>query len=89
MFQQAFERRFRNRALDAISIHSRRKPVRVVSPRFQISFCIDAREESFRRHLEEVAPDTESFGTAGFFNVPIYYRDSKTPPDHPSRKVQP
>ena len=74
LFHLAFERRFRRQALDAISIHTRREAKRVESPRFQSCFCIDTREESFRRHIEEVVPDAETFSTAGFFNVPIYYR---------------
>ena len=69
-----FERRFRTHALDAISARVRRDPVRVENPRFQATFCLDAREESFRRHLEEVAPDVETFGTAGFYGVPMYFR---------------
>ena len=73
-FQQAFERRYRQQALDALSVHARRPPQRVESPRFQAVFCIDAREESFRRHIEEVAPEVETYGAPGFFGVPMYYR---------------
>ena len=74
VFHLAFERRFRMQALDAISVHARPPAVRVANPGFQAVFCIDAREESFRRHLEEYCPRAETFGVAGFFNVPIYYR---------------
>ncbi|MBC8115796.1 MAG: DUF2309 family protein, partial [Candidatus Saccharimonas sp.] len=74
LFHLAFERRFRRQALDAISVHAQREAKRVESPRFQAAFCIDTREESFRRHIEEVAPEAETFSTAGFFNVPIYFR---------------
>lgn len=74
MFHHAFERRFRIQTLDALSIHTQRKANRVPSPRFQLVSCIDTREVGFRRHLEEVAPDVETFGTAGFHCVPIYYR---------------
>ncbi|MBS0211216.1 MAG: DUF2309 domain-containing protein [Planctomycetes bacterium] len=74
VFQLAFERTYRERALDAFSVHCARAPRRVEQPRFQAMFCIDAREESFRRHLEETVPDAETFGAAGFYCVPIYYR---------------
>ena len=74
IFHQAFERHFRVQTLDAISVQTVRTPSRVSSPRFQAVFCIDTREESFRRHLEEVASDAETFGAAGFFSVPMYYK---------------
>ncbi|HVK13941.1 MAG TPA: putative inorganic carbon transporter subunit DabA, partial [Gemmataceae bacterium] len=72
VFHLAYERRFREQTLDALVLHPRRPtPAR---PRFQVVTCIDEREESFRRALEEVAPDCETFGTAGFFGVVMYYR---------------
>ncbi len=74
VYQLAFERRFRGQALDAIHAQRLRPPQRVESPRFQAVFCIDTREESFRRHLEEIEPRAETFGAAGFFGIPIYYR---------------
>lgn len=70
----AFERRYREQVLDAFSVQTTQLAKRVESPRFQATFCIDTREESFRRHLEEFAPDVETFAAAGFFSVPIYYR---------------
>ncbi|MES2790548.1 MAG: DUF2309 domain-containing protein [Planctomycetota bacterium] len=74
IFHRAFERHFRVQTLDAFSVHTLRSPDRVESPRLQAVFCIDTREESFRRHLEEVAPQVETFGAAGFFSVPMYYK---------------
>jgi uncharacterized protein YbcC (UPF0753/DUF2309 family) len=71
VFHHAYERRFRDQCLDALALHARRKPV---APRFQVVTCLDEREESFRRHLEEVAPDCETFGAAGFYGVAMYYR---------------
>ncbi|HKB41622.1 MAG TPA: DUF2309 domain-containing protein [Gemmataceae bacterium] len=44
------------------------------SPRFQAIFCIDEREESIRRHIEELAPDAVTFGIAGFYFLDMYYR---------------
>jgi hypothetical protein len=74
VFHGAYERHYLEHALDAFAVRSREPMAHVEGPVLQAMFCIDAREESFRRHLEELDPRVETFGNAGFFNVPIYYR---------------
>ena len=74
IFHLAYERRFYTQALDAIALHAKGPAPTPERPRFQAVFCLDEREESFRRHLEELAPDVETFGVAGFFAVAMYYR---------------
>ncbi|MBI2824006.1 MAG: DUF2309 domain-containing protein [Planctomycetia bacterium] len=74
IYHLAFERRYRNQALDAIAAHARRAMPTTATARFQVVCCIDEREESFRRHLEEIARDCETFSVAGFFGVAMYYR---------------
>lgn len=74
VFQRAYENRLLTKTLDAISIQSRRSRERIPNTRFQAIFCLDEREESMRRHLEEVAPTVETFSTAGFYSVAMYYR---------------
>jgi uncharacterized protein YbcC (UPF0753/DUF2309 family) len=68
----AFERTIRHRLYDALVHHRTREASG--PPAFQAVFCIDEREESFRRHLEEVEPEGETLGTPGFFNVPMYHQ---------------
>ena len=72
ILHQAFERSIRHRLYDALLHHVPREPP--ASPTFQAVFCIDEREESFRRHLEEVDPTCETFGTPGFFSVAMYHQ---------------
>lgn len=40
----------------------------------QALFCIDDRECSVRRYLEEVDPSIETFGAAGFFGIDFFYQ---------------
>ena len=72
ILHQAFERTIRRRLYDAL-IHHTPQPS-PAPPAFQAIFCLDEREESFRRHLEEVEPGCETFSTAGFFNVAMYHQ---------------
>jgi len=78
----AYERRLRRRVYDALVSGGARAPRREPVP-FQAIFCIDEREESIRRHLEEVAPAAETFGAAGFFGVAMYYKSAEEAHPHP------
>jgi uncharacterized protein YbcC (UPF0753/DUF2309 family) len=74
IFHEAYEQRFYTQALDALVLHARAPSPEPKAPRFQAILCIDEREESLRRHIEEVAPDAATYGTAGFFSIAMYYR---------------
>lgn len=52
-------------------------------PTLQLLCCMDDREESLRRHFEVLCPDSETFGTAGFFNLAIAYQGIDDPSTFP------
>jgi uncharacterized protein YbcC (UPF0753/DUF2309 family) len=76
-FHLAYEHRFTRQALDALSLHACDSRPQPAAPRFQAILCIDEREESMRRHLEELAPDAVTFGIAGFYFLDMYYRGAE------------
>jgi len=73
---RAYERHYREQLFNAISANHGRGAwqLRDERPEAQLVFCMDDREESFRRHLEEINPRIETFGAAAFFNLSINWR---------------
>ena len=49
------------------------------TPRAQVFFCLDEREESIRRALEELDPDVETFSAAGYYGVAVDYQGIDDP----------
>ncbi|MBI4818048.1 MAG: DUF2309 domain-containing protein [Deltaproteobacteria bacterium] len=75
ILHEAFEIHHQRIFLGALQDLRRRDPARQAAPELQLVFCIDDREESTRRHVEEVFGDrVETFGAPGFFGLPIAFK---------------
>jgi uncharacterized protein YbcC (UPF0753/DUF2309 family) len=76
IFQLAYERWHERQILQGVASHRQYRGLSGFPdrPAAQVFFCIDEREESLRRALEEVDPQVETFGAAGYFGVAIDYQ---------------
>ncbi|MFY0531975.1 putative inorganic carbon transporter subunit DabA [Nannocystis pusilla] len=83
VLHEAYERRYRVELLDALAANLAAPPPVTTRPRHQVVFCIDDRFESSRRHLEELAPECETLGAAGFFGLAIAYQGIDDPSTFP------
>jgi uncharacterized protein len=77
----AYERWHEREIVRALASHRRYRGLAQVKgrPVAQVFFCIDEREESIRRALEEVDPEVETFSSAGYFGVAVDYQGIDDP----------
>jgi uncharacterized protein YbcC (UPF0753/DUF2309 family) len=75
LWQDAYEWTFYDQVLSGIQFTgTANSPKNITGKNFQAMFCIDDRECSLRRYIERYDPNSETFGTPGFFNVEFYYQ---------------
>ncbi|BCS34860.1 hypothetical protein TBR22_A40860 [Luteitalea sp. TBR-22] len=82
LWHLAYERWHEQDVLRAVASHRRASPPES-RPRTYVSaqvfFCIDEREESMRRAVEEVDATVETLSAAGFFGVAVNYQGLDDP----------
>jgi uncharacterized protein YbcC (UPF0753/DUF2309 family) len=84
----AFEMAIYREALSAFALTTDKNiPKQTSEPKNAILFCMDDRNESFRRHLESIAPGIETFGVLGNFNLDMRFVSVAHP--RPSQQCPP
>lgn len=81
LWQRALETSYYHEVLSALQLNvllgnnqGTQPVVKPAVPSFQAMFCIDDRECSIRRHVEEIDKHCATYGTPGFFNLEFYYK---------------
>lgn len=78
IWQDAFEWTYYDQVLAGILATKDAKKQVSLQPKvegdFQALLCIDDRICSFRRYIEQVAPNSQTYGTPGFFGIEFYYQ---------------
>lgn len=83
---EAWEQTYEVQLMNIIGASPHRITEKLKQPLAQFAFCIDVRSEPFRRKLEEAGP-FETFGTAGFFGLPIETCELGQKHSHPSLPI--
>lgn len=75
LWQEAFEWSYYDQVLAGIAQREEfLEESENARPPFQALFCIDDRECSIRRYVEQVQPGAKTYGTPGFFGVAFFYQ---------------
>jgi uncharacterized protein YbcC (UPF0753/DUF2309 family) len=76
LWHEAYEAHFHREAIESIATHADHK--KTDNPHYaHVLFCIDDREESIRRHLEEIDHDLKTYGVVGFFGIDMKFSSLK------------
>ena len=85
LWQEALESNLRSQVLAALTLRKPGGPASDIGgcpaerPELDVMTCIDEREESLRRILEEQFPSVRTWGAPGFFGLPVAWLDEITP----------
>lgn len=81
IFHLAYERWHEREILRGLASHRKYRGLfdEERRPLAQIFFCIDEREESMRRALEEANPRVDTYSAAGYFGVAVDYKGIDDP----------
>ena len=86
IWHRAYEDTFYNQFLSAYRICAIEAKPEYKLPDYQVFCCIDDREESFRRHMEQIDPGVETLSAAGHFALDMRF---KAAPEKHYRKMCP
>lgn len=79
IWQDAYEWNLYKDAIHLIEENASKQADLLKTVSLQAIFCIDDRNCSLRRHIEQIHSSIETFGTAGHFNLEFYFKPELSP----------